>query len=145
MSAANGNRKTPFTTLETGTVVFLIAAALLVILPSATNYAQQAALQQQVDECRVNIRRIAEGLDHYFSAKREQYPRSLQGLIPHYLKEIPRCPSTMEGEKDSDRLDYGYQVSPDMMNYTVYCKGHRHEDAGLDKNRPAWSREGKWR
>jgi hypothetical protein len=85
--------------------------------------------------CTKQITTIVAAVQMYAVDNAGNYPPSLEVLIPKYLPDLPVC---MEKPKDSDtekifkakynfRYDgYGYEVSADHRNFTVYCRSNVH-------------------
>jgi prepilin-type N-terminal cleavage/methylation domain-containing protein len=87
-----------FTLIEVLTVVVIIAVLAAILLATFL----RARAQSTVSASKGNLRNIATALETYFTDT-DQYPPSLDGLVPTYSRAIPGDPCTNE--------PYEYDVS----------------------------------
>lgn len=80
--------------------------------------------------CGVNLRKLGTALETYAS-REGRFPPNLARLSPGSLTSFPVCPSARR-----DTYASGYEVSPKLDAYTVYCKGFYHHEAGYPQNHP---------
>ena len=97
----------------------------------------------QLDDCRANLKLIGTALEFYASDNAGAYPPALDyltrpagtrgryGAGDAYLKEMPCCPAC---GKDTYSESYLSSQNPDA--YIVYCSGRNHDKAGLEENAP---------
>lgn len=110
----------------------------------------KARAQGQLTACKSNEKNIATALEMYASDFQGYYPSNLNKLIskdPHlsYLRSIPTCPAA---GKDTYSATYKYTVAKrdpktgkvisGADNFSFYCAGHSHKDAGGTPNKPAY-------
>jgi len=73
--------------------------------------------QAQVAACESNMRMISSALEEYRSHNNNVYPESLNQLVPVYLKELPRCPT-------SNQI-YAYEIvknqKSEISGFVVKC------------------------
>ena len=71
--------------------------------------------------CESNLKNIATALEMYATDNEGKYPPSLRLLVENsdyqYIKKIPVCPSS--------HSSYGYEVSQDSYNFTLWCGKER--------------------
>lgn len=85
-------------------------------------------------KCRGALESIGLALEAYSRDNDGKYPRSLQWLIPKYIKRIPENPAAME-----DTFTQGYECSENQDVFTVYSKGDYYKDVGVPENFPQYS------
>ena len=90
----------------------------------------------QLTACSSNEKNIGTALEMYATDYSGQYPTGLNVLTPSYLKTIPTCPAA-----SADTYSQSYQVSQGPNNYTFFCSGHHHAQAGTSPNYPQYTCE----
>jgi hypothetical protein len=90
--------------------------------------------------CKSNLKNLASAVEMYASDHEGRYPRDLQLLTPHYLKEIPTCPAA----RKLTYQDYQVTTYPDCFSFS--CVGNNHNRAMLGEtgntdNLPAYHGE----
>ena len=110
-----------YTLIELMIVIVIIGILSTIILPHMVKGRYQA----QFTSCIFNLRSIASALENYHTDK-GTYPAESdwdkiyegEGGNPPYINPEPLCPS--------NKSRYGYEVSSDGHNYTIYCNGIHH-------------------
>ena len=72
------------------TIIGILAGIAVVQVKYAQRKAREAALKDDLYEMR-------KAIDNYFADK-QHYPASLQDLVPHYLRALPKDPITMNDQ-----------------------------------------------
>lgn len=129
--------------------VIIVGNALLYLMGSLGCYLRGPAVGRRT-ACQRNLKNIATALGKYAADNQGNYPFSLDGLTPDYMRTIPTCPAagtnTYVYEPDSFLSLASGHISYDVRiphAFTVYCAGINHRGAGLGENQPSYtSREG---
>lgn len=100
--------------------------------PDDTPPPGSAALQG----CEANLKRLGEAVEMYSTDAMGRYPKRLSQLPPHYIQELPKCPSA---RRDTYSASFKSWTKPDR--YRFYCKGHQHGRDGVPANFPAYDSE----
>ncbi|MEQ8189934.1 MAG: serine/threonine-protein kinase [Candidatus Eremiobacterota bacterium] len=121
-----------------GFLLFII----LIIYPGFRNARETGKLAA----CESNIKNIATALEMYHTDNKELYPDSLEKILAKtdtgisYIKHIPECPNRKKSifPSKTEAPSYGYIVSGDHKNFTIWCMGsHRHYlQAGFPRYAP---------
>lgn len=116
MRVQRDNRVAGFTLIEVLTVVVVIAILALILIATFL----KARAQSAVAASKVNMKNIGITLETYYS-ERNEYPSSLDQLIPDYARVIPNDPCTgnsyaydtsMGGSPPTDyRISIAYPLS----------------------------------
>ncbi|MCE1245886.1 MAG: serine/threonine protein kinase [Firmicutes bacterium] len=99
---------------------------------------------QAVLTCTSNLFEISIALENYAKNNNGEYPSNLRELVPSYLTQMPACPAAekdtysesyelKDAEKQSDEEK---NRSKSGKTYKIYCRGHYHQQAGIDQDRP---------
>lgn len=93
---------------------------------------------QKYNGCKSNVTNIGTALEMWCGDHQEQFPPSLNDLMPKYLKSIPTCPAA---NADTYSGDYRLEMPPysKMQVYRFHCAGHFHKECGVGQNRPEYS------
>lgn len=67
----------------------------------------------QLTACESNLKNQGTALEMYAADNNGLFPSSFNALSPEYLMQLPTCPSS--------KREYGYEVSIDHKEYTVFC------------------------
>lgn len=99
--------------------------------------------------CQSNMKNIGTALEMYSADHKGHYPKTLKGLSPEYLREIPRCVSNLKPGTFAERHyrnaygltmgDYVYTSSTNPDAYTFYCSGKNHTVFGVGENFPQYN------
>ena len=91
--------------------------------------------------CCGNLTRIGLAVEAYYREHGE-LPQSQYDLVPHYLPEIPRCPSA---DYDTYRSSFGGSGGRAPWNredyYLVECCGENHKDYWVAPDFPAYDNQ----
>lgn len=90
----------------------------------------------QLAKCKANLRRIAVALEMY-ADRYGKYPDSLKDLIPEFMDKLPECPAA-----GKETYSKSYSTGPNNVTYRMYCIGHHHKEAGLERDFPLYTSKG---
>ncbi len=77
--------------------------------------------QESLETCRQRMMSVAEALELYFCARSGGfYPDKLKSVVPLFIDQLPRCPTT----PDRDYLYQRYDWPSGGANYVLSCPGH---------------------
>ena len=106
-----------FSLIELMVVIAIIGILAAITLPFMVSIKWRA----QLSSCMHNERALVSALQEYSTDNDHRYPNPSGGVIPAilssggYINRVPKCPS--------NHASYGYTVSPEYDNYTIFCKG----------------------
>lgn len=103
-----------FTLIELLTSMFIISTIIAIFIPNL----RRAVFKTEYVSCKTNLRNIATALSLYSNDNDSQYPPTLDGLTPDYMKSLPLC--------HTHELQYGYDRATAPAQFTVYCAGNNH-------------------
>lgn len=130
---ADDKKKNEGNLVETGTILFLVAVGLAVVLPGVGTVFHKKAQRENFARCQANLLRIHEALDQYAKDHEGRLPKFLGELTPKPLEQIPLCPEVNKPTYS----DKGYKVSQgNPGRYTVFCFGSAHGEVGVGLNHP---------
>ena len=109
MSRNPGRRRAGFTLIEIMVVVVIIGLLASFLIFNFIGQAEDA----KVDMTRAMIKKVGEQLDLY-KLKYNDYPATLQELVPRYASEVP-----MDGWK----REFNYNRDPSIGGYRLYSFG----------------------
>jgi len=113
-------RERGFTLIELMIVIAIIAILAGILVPNFL----KARAQGQLAACESNLRNTATALEEFATANDGRYPSQLTQLVSeNYLRSLSKCPS-------SDK-SYGYVMTSQPDNFTLYCVGTAHKAAGI--------------
>ncbi|MFP4497028.1 MAG: hypothetical protein ACLFQV_02355, partial [Vulcanimicrobiota bacterium] len=95
--------------------------------------------RHQLNECQNAMYSISVSLRKYSRDHDGKFPKSLQWLIPDYIRKIPENPAALK-----DTFSPGYEVSDDQLTYTIQTKGNYFEALGIEKNFPIFTSKYKY-
>ncbi|MCL5036531.1 MAG: hypothetical protein M1269_05355 [Chloroflexi bacterium] len=109
----NADKKLKGQSLAISSLIIWAAAMLMsvIFVPGFT----RARESGQLTACESNLKNQGTALEMYAADNNGLFPSSFNTLSPEYLMQLPTCPS-------SER-EYGYEVSIDHKEYTVFCSG----------------------
>ena len=81
-------------------------------------------------DCQVQLRSLAKAMNFYAADHKGEYPKSLNDLVPHYVKKLPACPTGSS---------YGYEVNLSLDDFTIFCSGDKHLNVGIPRGFPQYS------
>lgn len=135
-------------------LILFVSVVAALIVPGFVRAPQQG----QLTACKSNLKNLGTALEMYSAdalksryksqqTKRgeqqtgpnsidttSQFPPSLSGLTPDYLKVVPTCPSV-----GTDTYSKGYQRSASADAYTVFCSGGAHSKAATGPGYPQYT------
>lgn len=114
---------------------FAGSSNLLDILPDYIHMREKPTMTGAQDRalvCQRNLLNIGTALEMYAVDHRGRYPTRLAGLVPAYLKYIPKCP-----EAHADTYSATYHA--EGRRYAFACGGAHHLAAHLQANQPAYN------
>lgn len=106
-----------FSLIELMVVIAIIGILAAIMLPFLVRVKWRA----QLSSCMHNERALVSALQEYSTDNDHKYPDPSGGDIPSilssggYINRIPKCPS--------NNANYGYTVTSEYDNYTIFCKG----------------------
>lgn len=119
--------------VETGTMLFLAAVAVGVLLPGIAQVDKRQTQLDNLEACKANLVKIHEAVDRYAINNDGRLPKTLGDLTPKIFESVPRCPEVNKPTYE----DKGYKVKQgDPGRYTIFCFGSAHADVGMTLNQP---------
>lgn len=119
--------------VEMGTMLFLAAVTVGVLLPGIGQVAKRQSQLENLEGCKANLVKIHEALDRYAINNEGRLPKTLGDLTPTIFESVPRCPEVNKPTYE----DKGYKVKQgNPGRYTVFCFGSAHADVGMTLNQP---------
>lgn len=108
-------------------VANILAGAALFTWWFLPNFARARA-QGRLTECKSQLKNVGTAIEMYSTDWSGRYPRDIALITPKYLKTIPTCPAA---RRDTYRASYQSHSAPD--NYTIFCSGTNHLEAGFSE------------
>lgn len=87
--------------------------------------------------CKDNLKNVATALEMYASDNSGRYPKSLDQLVPKYLRVIPTCPAT----NTMTFTDYQSIQTPDAFTFSCVGDNHQKGYGKSARNYPRYSAE----
>lgn len=88
--------------------------------------------------CKSHLKEIGTAMEMYSTDNSGHYPRSLQQLVPKYIKELPECEA-------AGKMSYTLMTGQTAYNspgfddyYLLQCQGSFHTDCSIPKNYPQY-------
>lgn len=130
---ADAKKKTEANMVETGTMLFLVAVAVGVLLPGIGLVMKKQSQRDNFAACQANLLKLHEAVDRYAINNDGKLPQRLGDITPKIMESIPRCPEVNKPTYE----DKGYKVKQgNPGRYTIFCFGSAHGDVGVGLNQP---------
>lgn len=90
----------------------------------------------ELERCQSNVLQIGGAVSLYSTDHRGAYPPMISDLVPDYLGEIPRCPTSgldtysltyrVAPLEDNEKLSYGFVEAPaGVQAFKLMCAHHK--------------------
>jgi predicted Ser/Thr protein kinase len=91
-----------------------------------------------LESCRRNVASLSQALETYAREHHGLYPPALAALVPRYIQEVPRCPSSW----DTRGSPYAYKTEAGMKVCHLFCNDGVHRVLSGKKATPRFDSDG---
>ena len=87
--------------------------------------------------CKSNLKNIGTALEMYSTDRGGKYPKTLQQLVPNYLKTMPECRSSEKPYRYLTGKNVAYNTEYEDY-YFLMCEGDNHDAYAMKPNYPQY-------